>query len=312
MDQIKELVLSWQMKEVSRLVKSDESVLDVVIDLLGEEDDVLRLRALSVLDDLLGDSSGSFHRKVLVRGFDQLTDLLLARDDRIVMRTLLVLRKLIENTSLTESQLTRLLNAVYDLAPRGKTTWIGILDLISSLSPGYYSSIDGHVARFLSSDDICVSSIGLKLAASTGYALDGNLKHVGRVFSEILDLNDVLLLEVAFDSMVQMLTTPSQEIIEVLLRSSYFRLSVLATSHEDILVRSRVREILKLMRSAIMNYYGKRPDDAIELAKRLREEGFTEEAILLEQILPAYYWNASTVSLLEERTGRLPRFLREL
>ncbi|NJE61508.1 hypothetical protein [Thermococcus sp. 21S7] len=312
MDQIKELVLSWQTREVARLVRSDENVLDVVISLLGEGDDALKLRALFVLDDLLSDPSDSFRRKVLSRGFERLVDLLTADDDRIVMRTLSVLRKLIENTNLTESQFARLLDALYILAPRGKTTWIGILDLLSAISPGYYSSVDGHVARFLSSDNLWVSSIGLKLAASTGYALDGNLRHVGRVFSEILDLNDVLLLEVALDSMVQMLTTPSQEIIEVLLRSSYFRLSVLATSHEDILVRSRVREVLGLMRRAIMNYYGKRPDDAIDLARRLKEEGFTEEAVFLEQMLPAYDWNASTISILEENTGRLPRFLREL
>jgi hypothetical protein len=312
MDQIKELVLSWQMKEAARVVRSDENALDVVIEMLDEDDETLQLRALAVLEDILSNPGDPIRKKVLSRGFDRLLSLLLAADDRVVMRTLLVFKKLVGSVPILESQFSRLLDALYVLASKGKTTWIGILDLVSSFPQGYYSSLDGHIGRFLRSDNIWVSSIGLKIAVTMDYVSEDMLPYIGRVFSGIFEVNDVLLLEVAFDSMIRLLTAPSPAVIEMLLRSSYFRLSLLSTSHEDILIRSRAREVLKLVRSAVLNYYGRRPDDAVELARRLKEEGFTEEAALIEHMLPTYRWNVSTMSILRGNTEKLPRFLREL
>ena len=312
MDQIRELILTWQVRDVANAVAEDEDGIEALIRLLGEDDPVLQLRTLSVIESLLREYSNGTFRKYILRNFDSIILMLSSQDDRVVLRTLNIIKLIVENTILPEVYFNALLSALYGVSSRGGIVWISVVDLVKSIPTGYYSLDSEYIDRFLNSSDIFTAAVGLRILSTQGYPLRGRMVSVQRVIGHLLDSNDDLLLETAMDAVVEMLTTPSQEVLEVLMRSAYSRLIRLSRREGYVLIRSRAREVVALLKNALVNYYSRRPEDARELAERLRHEGFVDEAMALEGIVPSYSLNSSTVSLLREDLDDIPRFLREL
>jgi len=286
MDQIREIVMSWQALDIIDIAGGDEYVVRSLLNLLEDDDPTVRLRALTALNELLKESDGRLRRTILREGFVRFVSLLDGPDGRVVARTIEVLRNLLSGSQIDEDKLLLLIDGSISVVRRGDTfLYVSFLDLLKSLElPPLSWRSRMKVEELLSKDDIHVKAIGMRLLLDSG-SLEGRDGEVISGIIKLLKSENVLLLEKGFEFLQEVLTFHLLPSTMELLVGVLSVLKEVEGSAENVILRSRAASVRTELERTLFAYYNTRRDEALEVIKRLMERGDVEAGLNLALIL---------------------------
>ncbi|WP_238516409.1 hypothetical protein [Thermococcus onnurineus] len=286
-DKIRELILSWQMRDVVKLSQDSEGVLLTLIELLSEEDSITKIRALSALEEILKGADKKTKSLILRNGFDAIVGTLREEDERLKVRALRVLKRLLEGNPLTKNQLSKLVDALVSLgSDNDGLSWLEAVELTEKISTAY--PIDGVLSRInslLTSFNLREKALGIRLLLALGGFSEENWDPIVSGISELLRSEDPLLVEVGLDAAANMLKLPIVLPMERILGNILPALKKLTKGADTLVLRAKARKVMSLLEGALYNYYRSRPIEARNAVRKFLSEGFVEEAMILSLVV---------------------------
>ncbi|NJD99003.1 hypothetical protein E3E26_04275 [Thermococcus sp. LS1] len=286
-DKIRELILSWQMRDAVKLSRDSEEVLLALIELISEEDRITKIRALSALGEVLKGADKKTKSLILGNGFDAIVGTLREGDERLKVRALRVLKRLLEGNPLTKNQLAKLVDALASLvSDNDGLAWLEAVELTGNISTTY--SIDGVLSRIdplLTSPNLREKALGIRLLLALGGPSEENWGSIVSGIAELLRSKDPLLVEVGLDSAADMLNLPIALPMERIIENILPALKEFTKSADTLVLRAKAREVIGLLEGALYNYYRSRPIEARNAVRKFLSAGFVDEAMMLSLVV---------------------------
>ncbi|NJE30430.1 hypothetical protein E3E38_05110 [Thermococcus sp. 18S1] len=282
MDQIKEILTSWQAMDVINIANDDDHVLMYLLGLLDDDDSTIRLRALVAIGKLLEDSDAGVRTLILNQGFMSLAGRLTDEDPRVVYRALEVLTPLLENASLDEERFIVLLDAAAQVMAGGDTlTCLSILDLFERVQvPPLGKDGLSKVRSLVFSDSLWARLLGLRVLLNMG-TIAGYWEFLAASMASLLSSGNALMIELGIDFLEEVLefhVTP--EMMRRLVRFTSL-LRAVETGEENVFLRTRAGKVRKDLENALFSYYSSRHEEALEAVRSLLSDGRGEDALFL-------------------------------
>jgi hypothetical protein len=312
---IRSFVLSWQMREAVQRAAEDEDALSELLQLLKEDDDSVKMRVLSALEEVVRDSENSVRVNVLKEGFPLFLDAIV-RNESLASRALSVLARLIEGVPLPKRMINDLLGVLSNILLKGDNLlWIDIVDMVSKLQPPLPEETVGYVVPLLDSENPGARSVGIRLVLLLENPGEVGWSKILGVLGDLIRFGDPLVVGTALDSVMSILSSPYGVPMEYVVRMLYSPLKNITSSDHDAFIKGQAREVMSLLYGAVSNYYRSRPDDGRELAAKLMKEGLLEEAIFVAMAaglagVPSVGASEKLANMLANGTFPFPRFLR--
>ncbi len=302
MDQIREIVLSWQAMDIIEIAGGNDYVVLSLLNLLGDEDPTIRLRALTALGELLKEQDGKIRPLIIKNSFSKLVSLLGDDDPRIVTRSIEVLSQVLEGVQIDEARLSLLLNGAIDVARRDDTfLYITLLDLLGRLQlPPLGWEVRRRIDELLSSDDLYVKTVGARLLLSSGN-LEGRGRTVLECVRGLLDSGNVLLIETGLSFLEEVLTFHLSTETMAYLVEFLSLLKGIENGAENVIIRARASNVRTELEKVLSSYYSSRPEEALEVIRGLLVRGRAEDGLTLALIVGG---TPLLLRLLEEEAGR--------
>ncbi|NJE85611.1 hypothetical protein E3E23_07220 [Thermococcus sp. CX2] len=286
-DKIRELILSWQMMDAVELSRGSEEALLALIDLAREEDRTTKMRALAALGEVLKGTDRKTKSLILKNGFDAIVEALNEGDERLNMRALGVLKRLVGETPLGKKQLVDLVDALASLVSRGEgLAWLEAVELAAKISvPSPPDGVLSRMASLLNSPNLHGKALALRLLLNMGQPSSENWGLILRGTAELLRSGNPLLVEAALDALADILKLPSTAPMEGVLREILPVLKELTKTADNLVLRARAREVLGLLEGALYSYYRSRPGEARNVVKKFLNAGLIDEAMILALVV---------------------------
>ncbi|CAD5243449.1 hypothetical protein [Thermococcus camini] len=282
MDQIREMLTSWQAMDVINIANDDDHVLMSLLGLLEDDDSTVRLRALMAIGKLLEDSDTGVRTLILSQGFMSLAGRLTDEDPRVVYRALEVLTPLLENTPLDEERFLVLLDAAAQVMAGGDTlTCLSILDLFERVRvPPLGKDGLSKIRSLVFSDSLWTRLLGLRVLLNMG-TIAGYWEFLTASMASLISSGNALMIELGIDLLEEVLefhATP--EMMRRLVRFTSL-LRAVETGEENVFLRTRAGEVRKDLENVLFSYYTSRHEEALDAVRSLLSDGRGEDALFL-------------------------------
>ncbi len=188
---MREDLLEWNIKEVTKLTSSYDSAFQILVELLEDKNPMVRANALQVIKEMIRSGTLTPERTSMV--IDRLIKLTKDDNERVALKALEVLNSLLERGSLREEEYDKVTDALMEVVKRG----MPILSEYASEGLGKAGASLLRIARKLigwlfnlirSSEDREVQSAAISALAEMAYRTDDR-----KIFNEIVDKTADLL-----------------------------------------------------------------------------------------------------------------------
>ena len=280
MDQIRDLLMSWQAMDVINLAKNDRKTLISLINLLNDGDNSLCLRVLRAIEGVLSDPKTKTF--ILKNGFEPIIGCLASGDSRIVYRSTRVLSQLLKNLSLDTERFLRLVSVMAEAADCGDpVTCLSLIELGKQLEVHNLEDGKLDVIRSIArSGPLGRRLMGLRVLLNLG-KLDGLWRILRESIEDMVSTGNALFADLALDFLDDALRLPpTPEMMEELVHLIP-PLRKIETEGENVILRSKARELRSKLGGLISSYYRSRGDEALRLIKKLLDHGHEREALSL-------------------------------
>ncbi|NJF25693.1 HEAT repeat domain-containing protein [Thermococcus sp. Bubb.Bath] len=188
---MREDLLGWNIKEVTKLALSYDSAFQILVELLEDKNPMVRANALQVIKEMIG--SGTLTPKRTSMVIDKIIKLTKDDSERVALKALEVLNSLLERGELREEEYDKVTEALMDIVKRG----MPILSEYASEGLGKTGASVLRIARKLigwlfnlirSSEDRQVQSAAISALAEMAHRTEDR-----KIFNEIVDKTADLL-----------------------------------------------------------------------------------------------------------------------
>ncbi|WP_157723200.1 hypothetical protein [Thermococcus barossii] len=284
-DELREMVLSWQINEAVELALRDSDVLLMLLDMVGHGDEDTKVRALLALGEVL--KKGDDRTKLLVmnNGFGTIVSALESGSPRLVTKALRVLSVLVDGFPLRKDEFLYLVDVLVSLIsdPKMEFASIEMANLVTKLTTSHPSpAIRSKISWLVSHENPRLKGMGLRLLLNV-FVFTGDSKSVLTLLEEASDLllgdGDDLLRDFVLDVLLEALHAelPGESIKS--LPRLLSRVKKLAVQSDDFLIRSKAKKLQGRIEEILASYYRSRPDEAKNVLHRLVLEGEYEMAM---------------------------------
>ncbi|SEW15607.1 hypothetical protein [Thermococcus thioreducens] len=273
-DELRELVLSWQIKEAVRLAMEDSDVLLMLLDLVREDDVNTKVRALLALYEVLKGEDGETKLLVINEGFDAIISALKSKEPRLVTKSLKVLSALVEGFPLRKEEFLKLVDILVELVkdPGMEFASIEMAELVTKLTVAQPSpAVRSKVAWLISSDNPRLKGMGLRLLLNI-FVFTGDPKSFKTLLegaSELLLSDDDILVDFVLDVLAEALQRGVPEDAMKVLPRVLSRVKRIVARSDDFFIRSKAKRLARMGEEALYNYYRSRPEEAKNTLHRL-------------------------------------------
>ena len=298
LSKMRELVLSWNLKDAVKFAET-ESGLKALAALLNDSNQRVRLRALSVLSEIL--RRGKFNRNELLElFFEPLLQLINCGDEKTCLRALPVLRELVKDTHLQLAEFEKLMTTLFSLAEEcGGVAWNEVVELLKATPILVMPESLGSLARdYLKSNNPRAAVLGAYLMVQSGDPLDDISPEFSSVIHSAFQCSDLSTVELAFMGIGELLRAPPMYPLDTILLSIVPALRRISEESEDVTIRHRAREMLNALLDELRMYYQKNPWELERSVRHLVKENRKEDAILIASLL-----GDTSILFMAENTG---------
>ncbi|WP_157895744.1 hypothetical protein [Thermococcus celer] len=257
-EELRELVLSWRIKDAVMLGLGDGRVLRMMIDLTKEEDANTRIRGLLALYEVLKRGDEGIKLFVLKNGFNYLLSLLKSDDPRIVAKALKALSALTEGFPLSEGEFLSLLDSLVVVVKELKEiTPLEVWELVTKLtvddpSPGIRSRIDW----LLSQEDPRLRGMGLRLMLNV-FIPEGDARDFEVFLGGILELlrsDDDIVVDFALDTLSEALQRGIPADTVSILPGVLSEIKELIRKSDDFFLKLKAREVARMVEGTLSSH----------------------------------------------------------
>ncbi|MCD6372022.1 MAG: hypothetical protein J7L37_00485 [Thermococcus sp.] len=285
LSKMRELALSWDLKEAVEFAKTEEG-LKALSELLRDRNPRVRFRALSVLSRVV-DEATSERKRLLELFFDPLMLLLESGDEKVCVRVLPILKRLLERAHLGRSEFERLIQSLFSLAEKGDgIIWNEVVEVLKATPITVMPSGAGSVARnYLNSENLRTAVAGAYIIVREGDTLQGISADFLDVLGRALKSNDPITVELVLMTINGILRTPPVYPFDVLLLGLVPHLRWLSVQGSDITIRYGAKKALGTVLNKLREYYQKNLWDAERGIKYLAEGGIKDDTLLIASLV---------------------------
>ncbi|WP_297091386.1 hypothetical protein [Thermococcus sp.] len=273
-DELREMVLSWQIKEAVRLALEDSDVLLMLLDLVREDDVNTKVRALLALYEVLKKGNEETRLLVINNGFDAVISSLKSKEPRLVTKSLKVLSALAEGFPLRKEEFLELVDILVELVkdPEMEFASLEMAELVTKLTVAHPSpAVRSKVTWLLSQDNPRLRGMGLRLLLNI-FVFTGDTKSFETLLeeaSELLLSDDDILVDFVLDVLSEALQGDVPDDAIKVLPRVLSRVKRVAARSDDFFMRSKAKKVTRRVEEALYNYYRSRPDEAKNVLHRL-------------------------------------------
>ncbi|WP_157726939.1 hypothetical protein [Thermococcus radiotolerans] len=314
-DELREMVLSWQINEAVELALRDSDVLLMLLDLIGHGDENTKVRALLALGEVLkkGDDRTKF--LVMNNGFGTILSALESKDPRLVTKSLKALSALVDGFPLRKDEFLCLVDVLVKLIkdPGMEFASIEMNDLVTKLAVSHPSpAVRSKVSWLVSHENPRLRAMGLRLLLNI-FVFTGDAKSLLTLLEEASDLllseDDALLVDFVLDVLSEALRAEVPEEAIKTLPKVLSRVKRVAVQSGDFLIRSKAKKLQGRIEEILASHYRSRPEEAKNVLHRLVLDGEYSMAMDLAISLGDGFllrWLSKTLELegIEEFTPR--------
>ncbi|WP_457751908.1 hypothetical protein [Thermococcus sp.] len=298
LSKMRELVLSWNLKDAVKFAET-EAGLKALATLLNDSNQRVRLRALSVLSEIL--RRRKFDRNELMElFFEPLMRLINSGNEKTCLRALPLLRELVRGAHLHRDQFEKLLATVFSIAEEcGGVAWNEVVELLKATPILVMPESLALLARdHLKSNNPRTAVLGAYLMVQSGDPLDDIGPEFSSVIHSAFQCFDPSTVELAFMGIEELLRAPLMHPLDTILLSIVPALRRISEESEDVMIRHRAREMLNALLDELRMYYQKNPWELERSVRRLVKENRKEDAILIASLL-----GDTSILFMAENTG---------
>ena len=276
-EDVREL-LSSHIAATAELVVRRPELLPAVVELFGDKNPDMRVRALLVVQDVLRRADDAFKLEIFKRAFNPLLGVLASKEPRVVVKGLKILSALIEDIPLNRGEFTSLVDVLVDLIEEGDVEFsrLEIFDLITKMTAAHPSGlIRSKIMWLLSHDDELLRAMGLRLLLNV-FVSTGDPKTLVLLFEESLDMlpeDDLTFVDFTLGILEKALGWKSPEEAIPVLPRVLSKLESLSENTDDFLVKIRVKRLSERIEEVLVRYYASRPDEAKKFLTKLALDG---------------------------------------
>lgn len=283
-DEIREMVLSWQINDAVKLALNDSDVLLMIIDLLGDGDRNTRIRAVMALYEVLKRCDTRTKFLVLRNGLEGILLALNSRDHKLRVKALKALSSLVDGIRLPEKDFLAILDAIVELAesPGFELVSFEVSDVVAKLTVSSPTQeVRLRIDSLLSREDPWLRAIGLRLFLNVFVSANDTtgMVPVLRGIVTLLPTEDEALLDFILTTLqgaVEKGVPPeSLNVIPNLLS----KLREIYTGDRGFFIRSKARNVSMELSSLLSDYYRSRPEEVVKLLDELLRRGEREVAM---------------------------------
>lgn len=307
---VKECLSSWKIGKVVELALKDEEVLLTLFRLLREEDDELKIRALTALEDVFK-ALPDVKRLIFVERFlDDLIKLLESDNDNVLIHTIRAIGRLMEGVPLQPEKFVELAHAFKNLVKsrKNEAVLLEIPSVLKVMRPTSYTpQLMDAISRLLKSSNLRLKAMGLRLLLNAG-SFTGNPSVMKTFFSEVyyalLEREDAPLVDFCLDLILEVVHYP--------LRDEFMdEVAHVLTAVKEIALRKnselaeKAKTVAEELELAICRYYSQNPEKAKEkIHELLINERFYEAIDLALAVGDGYIlkWLADVLEELGKET----------
>ena len=285
LSKMRELVLSWNLKEAVDFAKTEEG-LKALSELLTDRNPRVRLRALSVLSGVLEEIDSGKGRLVELF-FDPLIHLLNSGDERACVRALPVLKRLIEGSHLQLSEFGRLVSALFSIAEEcDGMAWNEAVEILKVTPIAVMPEGIGPVVRdYILSGNVRTATLGAYILVQEGDSLEGISEEVLAVLGRALRCGDPTTVELALMTVRELLRVPPTYPVDTVLLGLVPYLRSLSEEGENVKIRQEAKTVLNTLLDTLRDYYQKNPWELERSLRHLVRGERKEDAILIASLM---------------------------